>query len=549
MNPELLSNPQLCAICLVAGMVSLLTSLGLASRPAAVQTRRVMLAGTVANLFFLVTRFANLLYAPFMAKFVDSAERTHNLDLLHGQMRWVLLGSALGSSASLLLLPTFVELYRQGILSLAHRRTLIGVALRLLLPRTWKKVVRSIRSPGHMGVKPFRLGELPKGFLLINVLASALWSVGILATLSVSAQVPQLAQTAVLLTGFITAFSAISFSLWVDPQAAVVTDQAIAGQRPEHDINVVAVHLALGNAAGGFLGFLLLEPATRIVRFVATLLGTQGQTMAHSTWILICFNVSFALLASTTYVSRISAVRTKRAATAVSVYNLFFLMARLGQQAISPLLGAIGDFYRRNQLPLTQLSAIYRQILLGATIGTLLAWLLMPTLIAVYDKLIENVDRKGTIYAVLLAGANPAKWPKLLSLLRRPSLFGLGKPDFRRIPKPLILGNILVLSIHTVGVVASVYAGCSLPELKRTASLMSAFVNGMATIVLGLAVEPTISVITQETLDGKRPKKDVYALGVLLIASMLIGTLCSQLLLEPARAFVSLAARFFDSLH
>ena len=547
MNPALLSNPDLALICLIAGVMTMLSSLSIAARPAAVKTSRVMLALSMAGFLFMLTRFANLLYAPLMAKFVDAAEKSGNLALLTDQIRWVLLASAVGGLLSWALLPTFVELFRHGIYSLEYRRTPIKVALRLFFPRTWKATVSSLQKPG-MGVKFFHLEGIPKGFLLANVFATAVWSVGLLAALLVSAQLPKLAQTAVLLSGLVTAFAAIAFSIWVDPQAAVLTDQVVAGERPAKDVDRVAVHLAMGSALGGFLALFLLEPAAWLIRWATRALESDGQGMGDQLWLAVGFNVLFALLASTTYASRISAVRTKRAATAVAVYNLFFLVARLGQQVVAPVLGSMSDFFSKNQLPLVELEKLFRTVLAGATAGTALAWLLMPTLVAVYDTLIVQVDRRGSVYPVLAASLNPKRWLAIFGLFRRPSLFGVTRADFARIPKWLLWANVLVIAIHTVGVVSSVYAGCALPELKRTASLLSSVVNGLATLTLGAIVEPTVYLFTQEALQGKRPSKDIYTLGVSMLVSMLLGTVLAQLLLVPAKDLVALGARIFEAL-
>ncbi|MFA5506323.1 MAG: DUF2837 family protein [Vulcanimicrobiota bacterium] len=541
---SLLADPSLVFISLIAGVVALATSLNIAARPAAVKTAKVMLAFTMANFFFMITRFANLFYAPLMAKFVDTAAATGNTDLLAGQLRWVILGSALGGLASWVFLSSFVEIYRRGILCIEYRQSLARALLRLARPRAWKIALGAIRRPSNLGVTLFKLEGVPVGFLLANVFATAVWTVGVMAALLVSAELPGMEQTAVLLSGLVNAFAAIAFSVWVDPKAAIITDQAISGEIPQKHVDITAVHLSVGNFLGGLLGLLMLGPAASLIRVAAKGLGGQGEAMNDNLWIIVLFNLAFAFLASTTYTSRISAVRTARAATAVAVYNFFFLVARLGQQIFAPMIGAISDHVVADPvLGLPDLAYSLRFVLLGATFGALLSWLLMPTLVEVYDKAIRKTDQMGSIHAVLISLLNPFRWGSVIRCLRLPSTFGLGAADLKRIPRTFILANVLVIGVHTVGVVASVYAGAAIPELERTASLLSSVVNGFATIALGLIVDPTAAVITQETLDQKRPVNDVYAMGLLLIASMFVGTLLSQVLLEPARWVIETGAQ------
>lgn len=549
MDLSLLADPSLVFISLIAGVVALATSLNIAARPAAVKTAKVMLAFTMANFFFMLTRFANLFYAPLMAKFVDTAAATGNTDLLAGQLRWVILGSALGGLASWILLNTFVEIYRRGIVCLEYRQSLAKGLFRLVRPRAWKVMLGAVRRPSNLGVSLFKLEGVPVGFLLANVFATAVWTVGVMAALLVSAELPGMEQTAVLLSGLVNAFAAIAFSVWVDPKAAIITDQAIKGERPQKHVDITAVHLAIGNFAGGLLGLVMLNPAAALIRGAAKILGGQGEAMNENLWIIVLFNLAFAFLASTTYTSRISAVRTTRAATAVAVYNFFFLIARLGQQVFAPMIGAISDHVVANpDLGLPDLAVSLRWVLLGSTFGALLSWLLMPTLVEVYDKAIEKTDKLGSIHAVLVALLNPGNWGSVIKCLKPPSTFGISRSDLKRIPATFILANIFVIGIHTVGVVASVYAGAAVPDLERTASLLSSVVNGFATIALGLIVDPTAAVITQETMDEKRPVKDVYAMGLLLISSMFIGTLVSQLLLEPARWVIETGAHILAQI-
>ena len=399
MDFSLLADPSLVFISLIAGVVALATSLNIAARPAAVKTAKVMLAFTMANFFFMLTRFANLFYAPLMAKFVDTAATTGNTGLLAGQLRWVILGSALGGLASWIFLSTFIEIYRRGIICIEHRQSLAKALLRLARPRAWKVLLKAVRKPSNLGVKLFKLEGVPVGFLLANIFATAVWTVGVMAALLVSAELPGMEQTAVLLSGLVNAFAAIAFSVWVDPKAAVITDQAIRGERPKKHVDITAVHLSIGNFLGGLLGLMMLSPAASLIRVAAKSLGEQGETMNNNLWIIVLFNVAFAFLASTTYTSRISAVRTARAATAVAVYNFFFLIARLGQQVFAPMIGAISDHVVASpNLGLPDLAVSLRFVLLGASLGALLSWLFMPTLVEVYDRAIRKTDQFGSIH-------------------------------------------------------------------------------------------------------------------------------------------------------
>lgn len=64
-------------------------------------------------------------------------------------------------------------------------------------------------------------------------------------------------------------------------------------------------------------------------------------------------------------------------------------------------------------------------------------------------------------------------------------------------------------------------------------------INGVASILLTLLIDPKSAMITDQALGGKRPYGDVKALVVLLITSKLVGTLLGQVLFLPAAELIA----------
>ncbi|MBT9583394.1 DUF2837 family protein [bacterium] len=65
-----------------------------------------------------------------------------------------------------------------------HRQSMLRVLLRLLTPQGWRTLLRSLRPPGSLGIKLFCLEGVPAAFLLTNVAATAIWTVGGLCALA-----------------------------------------------------------------------------------------------------------------------------------------------------------------------------------------------------------------------------------------------------------------------------------------------------------------------------------------------------------------------------
>jgi hypothetical protein len=82
-------------------------------------------------------------------------------------------------------------------------------------------------------------------------------------------------------------------------------------------------------------------------------------------------------------------------------------------------------------------------------------------------------------------------------------------------------------------------AGAFLPDLRTTAVQLSGVVNGIATILLTLFVDPTGSLITDQAVHGKRPLSDVKSAIVALTLSRILGTfILAQIIFGPAVQYI-----------
>jgi hypothetical protein len=545
LNLHLLSDSRLFFVVVISGVVSMLGSLNIASRPAAVITGKVAQATTISSIFFMVSRLANMFYLPLMAGFVGEAVRTGDTTQLLQQIQLVVFGSAMGSLASWLLLPNFINLFcymveqlnDYGIKSFAKPRVMLAAL---------KKFAQRYLLRARLG----DLAGIPVAFLLFNVFATAVWTIGALSAVYCSGAKPEYSSTALLLSGLVNAFAAIAFSVWVDPQAAIITTGVIKKERAPEQVYSAALHLGLGNFVGGLLGMVVLHGGIFVIMKATEAIGAGGSHMAGGIWMIVALNAGLTMLASTTYASRVSAVVTRNVAVALAVYNLFFLITRLSQQFYSPLLGSTADhLVKENQVE--QLEHLFRWVLAGASIGSLAGLLLLPTFVEVINKAIGQINRHQSVPKVLMLCALPQNWPAIASCLRPPGLLGVRLSDLRKLPWFFLIGNVVVLSIHSMGTMAAICAGAQLhdnPGAARSATLLSSVVNGVATIMLSLVVDPTLAGITDKCASEKLDSSHIRAAAVFLLGGMLVGTLISQVIFSPAVWFIKFCAEDLVSL-
>ena len=547
MSLLLIDDWKLLFIFIVSSMVTLLTSATVASRPAAVKTGQVAMSITIYQIFFMITRFANMFYLPILASYVDRATKTGNMETLLIQIRIILIGSSLGAIMAWLLFPTIVKIFIKGVSALEQQGSMIKVLTGLLDIKKWKNFHTILARPSNFGVSLLNLEGVPVNFLIFNIFATAIWTAGVLCAMYASALNSDYARTAILLSGLVNALAAIMFSVIVDPKAALITDEVIAKKRPEKHVYITAVFLIAGNAIGAIISQFFLLPGVKVISWATAHLN-KGETSEGSLITVVLIAIVVSTLASTTVISRISAVMTKRVATAISIYNFFFLITRLAQQVYAPIVGSIVDTSIKNS-EFSLLENRLRLIILGSTIGIFIGFLLMPAFINIYCKAIKGMEKYGSLPKLFLnLLIKPSHWLSVVRTAAKPSLLGVKLSHIKDIPKPFLIFNVIVISIHTVGVMAATYASALMPEFARTATLLSSIVNGVATILIGIIVDPTCALITDQTVAEKRPPGHVKTMALFLIAGMFLGTLLSQVIFIPCVYIIKIASQILTKI-
>ena len=95
-----------------------------------------------------------------------------------------------------------------------------------------------------------------------------------------------------------------------------------------------------------------------------------------------------------------------------------------------------------------------------------------------------------------------------------------------------------------VGVVASLYAGYLNPEFRVTASQLSAVINGFATILLFALIDPQLSVMTDDVVEGRMDAALFRRAIIWVSLSRFAGTGLAQLLFVPAAFAIAWVANY-----
>jgi hypothetical protein len=268
--------------------------------------------------------------------------------------------------------------------------------------------------------------------------------------------------------------------------------------------------------------------------------------------IIICvFTALIHFTESTAYSMRLSGVRTKQIAISMAFVSSTLLISRLSNMVQAPLLGTMvdGAIMQDTEVALSQLKYYFRFIILSASCGVVLGMILTPTSVVLFQKMIKRFLKCGSLPRVILSVLKPSNTVKIIKAFRLPKLSGLRTLSLKNIPKQFLIINVFVTSIYCIGVLCSLLAGAYLPEIRSTAIQLSGIVNGMATIMFTIFVDPSGARVTDQAVHGERSENDVRSVVFFMQLGKLFGTLVlSQLLLWPFSKYVMVVTKWIAAL-
>ena len=250
------------------------------------------------------------------------------------------------------------------------------------------------------------------------------------------------------------------------------------------------------------------------------------------------------LVGTMAYGARIAGVRTRRIALSFALFNILVLVSRTSNGFLGPFLA------KRIESRLAEgggeaLLGDFRLVLISAAIAVAAGILLVPTSQRLFVRAIAYFQHNRSTTRMLLRCATPAGLRIIRNSIALPK-----KEQWRQLCKPrgvtvgVLLANCLAQGLLTVGVLASLYAGYLNPQFRVTASQLSAVVNGFATILLFAFIDPQLSVVTDDAIDGRVTDQMFRRMIIWISLSRLAGTLLAQIFLLPAAAAIAFIANF-----
>lgn len=249
------------------------------------------------------------------------------------------------------------------------------------------------------------------------------------------------------------------------------------------------------------------------------------------------------LIGTLAYSVRIAGIRTKRIAVSFALFSILVLLSRTSNSFLGPFLAKRVE---SNLSPnsIGYLLGDFRWLLISATFATVVGAILIPTFQRVFCRAVMHFQVHRSVPKLILHGFFKGG----LSYVR----------DVASVPSPanitemhkghgvsiwITVLNVGAVALWTVGVFAALYAGALDPAVRVTSSTLSSIINGGATVLMAVFIDPHMSGMTDDVIEGRVSEPQFRKAIVWLVGSRLAGTVLAQFLLVPSAFLIVYVAR------
>lgn len=266
-------DTQLLIICGLTFIIHVIATLAYAVRIAGVRTRRIALSFSLFGIIALVSRTANSFQGPFIAKRVELDIAHHMKHGLLGDFRLFLLTATVASVFGACLIPTFQRYFSRAVDHFQANRSIPLLLLHVFSRGGISYIRLGARLPSRNNVTQLRTGAgVSWKVMALNVIAMAIWTVGVFASLYAGYLKPDLRVTCANLSSVINGFATVVLAVIIDPQVSVMTDDVIEGRVSENSFRRAITTLAGARVPGTLCAQAMLVPAALVIVRVAELI-------------------------------------------------------------------------------------------------------------------------------------------------------------------------------------------------------------------------------------------------------------------------------------
>ena len=262
-----------------------------------------------------------------------------------------------------------------------------------------------------------------------------------------------------------------------------------------------------------------------------------------TTQIIIVLLLTFVinLITTLSYSVRIVGIRTGRIAISFALFNILVLVSRTANGFQAPLLAKTVETDIKHGIFDNLLT--FRLIIFSCSIATIIGAFLIPTFQRVLSKAVINFSVHKSMGRLILHGFSKGGILYFKDNMTLPVRENVTQIKFdSEFPWRIFILNIFAVAILTIGVLSAVYASYLNPDYRSTASNLSAFINGFATILMFAFIDPNLSAMTDDVTLGKCSESTFRKYIVYMTFARLIGTIVAQIIFLPSSQLLAWTA-------
>jgi hypothetical protein len=263
---------QIIIVLILVFLINLITTLSYSVRIVGIRTGRIAVSFVLFNILVLVSRTAYGFQAPLLAKTIENNINSGAGENLF-EFRMIILTCSVATILGGLLIPTF-----QRILSIAVEKFSIYKSVPALILHSFSKggilsIRESIVIPSKKNILDVNFKRyFPWKVFIMNIVAVAIITVGVLSALYAGYLNPEFRTTASNLSAIINGVSTILMFIFIDPFLSVMTDEVVLGKTKESLFRQYIVYMVFARLLGTFLAQIIFIPSARIIAWTAEML-------------------------------------------------------------------------------------------------------------------------------------------------------------------------------------------------------------------------------------------------------------------------------------
>ena len=260
--------------------------------------------------------------------------------------------------------------------------------------------------------------------------------------------------------------------------------------------------------------------------------------MSTSIILVIILTFLINLITTLSYSVRIVGIRTGRIAVSFALFNILVLISRTANGFQAPLLASSIEKNINSGIESNLFD--FQLIIFSCTVATIVGGLLIPTFQRILSVTVNRFSVYKSVPKTLIHGFTKGGISYIKESFVVPDKRNITQIDFRNdFPWKVFLMNVIAVAIVTVGVISSLYAGYLNPDLRTTSSTLSSVINGFATILLFVFIDPYLSIMTDEVVLGKCKESLFRKYIVYMVLARIIGTLVAQIIFVPSARLIA----------